>query len=69
MTATTAPRTTRSAGAFTTVRARRRYIVVLVVLGVLALGSAFGLLAWDNPLPVGTPGSGASPSTARPPWS
>ncbi|WP_315637513.1 MULTISPECIES: iron chelate uptake ABC transporter family permease subunit [Microbacterium] len=56
MTATTAPRTPRSAGAFTTVRARRRYIVVLVVLGVLALGSAFGLLAWDNPLPVGTPG-------------
>lgn len=56
MTATEAPRTTRSAGAFTTVRARRRYVVVLVVLGVLALGSAFGLLAWDNPLPVGTPG-------------
>lgn len=56
MTATTAPRTTRSAGAFTTPRARRRYIVVLVMLGVIALGSAFGLLAWDNPLPVGTPG-------------
>ncbi|KYJ98225.1 iron chelate uptake ABC transporter family permease subunit [Microbacterium sp. p3-SID338] len=56
MTATPAPRTTRSAGAFTTPRARRRYIVVLVVLGVIALGSAFGLLAWDNPLPVGTPG-------------
>ena len=56
MTATTAPRTTRSAGAFTTPRARRRYIVVLVVLGVIALGSAFGLLAWDNPLPIGTPG-------------
>ena len=56
MTATGAPRTTRSAGAFTTPRARRRYIVVLVVLGVIALGSAFGLLAWDNPLPVGTPG-------------
>lgn len=56
MTATTAPRTTRSAGAFTTPRARRRYIVVLVVLGVIALGSAFGILAWDNPLPVGTPG-------------
>ncbi|WP_338565433.1 iron chelate uptake ABC transporter family permease subunit [Microbacterium paraoxydans] len=56
MTATTAPRATRSAGAFTTPRARRRYIVVLVVLGVIALGSAFGLLAWDNPLPVGTPG-------------
>ena len=56
MTATTAPRTTRSAGAFTTPRARRRYIVVLVELGGLARGSAFGLLAWDNPLPVGTPG-------------
>lgn len=56
MTATGAPRTTRSAGAFTTPRARRRYIVVLVVLGVIALGSAFGLLAWDNPLPIGTPG-------------
>ncbi len=56
MTAITAPRTKRSAGAFTTPRARRRYIVVLVVLGVIALGSAFGLLAWDNPLPVGTPG-------------
>lgn len=56
MTVTEAPRTTRSAGAFTTARARRRYVVVLVVLGVIALGSAFGLLAWDNPLPVGTPG-------------
>ena len=56
MTATTTPRTTRSAGAFTTVRARRRYIVVLVVRGVIARGAAFGLLAWDNPLPVGTPG-------------
>lgn len=56
MTATEAPRTTRSAGAFTTPRARRRYVLVLVVLGVIAVGSAFGLLAWDNPLPVGTPG-------------
>ncbi|UPL11177.1 iron chelate uptake ABC transporter family permease subunit [Microbacterium sufflavum] len=48
--------TTRSAGSFTTPRARRRYVVVLVVLAVLAAGSAFGLLAWDNPMPVGTPG-------------
>ena len=56
MTVTETPRTTRSAGAFTNPRARRRYIVVLVVLGVIALGSAFGLLAWDNPLPFGTPG-------------
>ncbi|MFJ6548898.1 iron chelate uptake ABC transporter family permease subunit [Microbacterium sp. NPDC091676] len=56
MTVTETPRTTRSAGAFTTPRARRRYIVVLVVLGVIALGSACGLLAWDNPLPFGTPG-------------
>lgn len=56
MTATEATGTTRSAGAFTTPRARRRYVLVLVVLGVIAVGSAFGLLAWDNPLPVGTPG-------------
>lgn len=48
--------TTRSAGSFTTPRARRRYVVVLVVLAVIAAGSAFGLLAWDNPMPVGTPG-------------
>ncbi|MFD7869862.1 iron chelate uptake ABC transporter family permease subunit [Microbacterium sp. NPDC059771] len=47
---------TRSAGSFTTPRARRRYVVVLVVLAVIAAGSAFGLLAWDNPMPVGTPG-------------
>lgn len=55
--AVTQPReTTRSAGSFTTPRARRRYAVVLVVLAVIAAGSAFGLLAWDNPMPVGTPG-------------
>ncbi|MGX1584619.1 iron chelate uptake ABC transporter family permease subunit [Microbacterium sp. NPDC055502] len=48
--------TTRSAGSFTTPRARRRYVVVLVVLAVIAAGSAFGLLAWDNPMPVDTPG-------------
>ncbi|MBN6190768.1 iron chelate uptake ABC transporter family permease subunit [Aneurinibacillus sp. BA2021] len=28
----------------------------MVVLAVIAAGSAFGLLAWDNPMPVGTPG-------------
>ncbi|MCT1476603.1 iron chelate uptake ABC transporter family permease subunit [Microbacterium sp. p3-SID336] len=53
---TTTPAPTRSAGAFTTPRARRRYIIVLAILAVLAAGSAFGLLAWDNPMPVGTPG-------------
>jgi iron complex transport system permease protein len=37
-------------------RARRRYWVVLGSLSVLALALAFGLLAWDNPMPVGSEG-------------
>ena len=35
---------------------RRRYVVVLVILSLLAVGFAFGLLAWDNPMPVGSDG-------------
>nr|WP_068329350.1 iron chelate uptake ABC transporter family permease subunit [Janibacter terrae] len=46
----------RASGPLPTVRARRRYRVVLAVLVVLALGSAFGHLAWDNPMPVGSRG-------------
>lgn len=46
----------RSAGSFTTPRARRRYFFVLGVLVVLAAGSGFGLLAWANPMPVGSAG-------------
>ncbi|WP_347124901.1 iron chelate uptake ABC transporter family permease subunit [Microbacterium sp. SY138] len=46
----------RSAGSFTTPGARRRYAVVLGILLVLAAGSGFGLLAWANPMPVGSTG-------------
>ncbi|MFE2656029.1 iron chelate uptake ABC transporter family permease subunit [Brevibacterium sp. NPDC059310] len=48
-----APRTTpRHSGALTTPRARRRYWTIIAVLGVAAVAIAFGLLAWDNPLPI-----------------
>ncbi|WP_431785338.1 iron chelate uptake ABC transporter family permease subunit [Microbacterium maritypicum] len=46
----------RSAGSFTTPPARRRYFVVLGTLLVLAVVSGFGLLAWANPMPVGSTG-------------
>ncbi|WP_449373798.1 iron chelate uptake ABC transporter family permease subunit [Arthrobacter psychrolactophilus] len=62
----TAPRTTpalasrhhlgRVSGPLPTGRARRRYWIVLSILIVLALGFAGGLLAYDNPMPPGTPG-------------
>ncbi|MEV7609972.1 iron chelate uptake ABC transporter family permease subunit [Microbacterium sp. NPDC089320] len=47
---------TRVSGAFTTPRARRRYVIVLGVLVVLSVLFAFALLAWDNPMPIGSPG-------------
>ena len=47
---------TRSSAPLPTARAGRRYRVVLGSLVVLAGGLAFGLLAWDNPLPVGSEG-------------
>jgi iron complex transport system permease protein len=56
LTETTRSARERSAGSFTTARARRRYLIVLGILVVLALGSGFGLLAWGNPMPAGTPG-------------
>ncbi|WP_246180205.1 iron chelate uptake ABC transporter family permease subunit [Kocuria coralli] len=49
-----APR--RGAGAFPTRRARRRYILILGVLALAAVAFAFGLLAWKNPMPVGSAG-------------
>ena len=55
-TTATAPGRTRHAGALSTVRARRRYRIILAALIVLALGFGFGLLAWDNPMPVGSDG-------------
>ncbi|WP_305093170.1 iron chelate uptake ABC transporter family permease subunit [Prescottella sp. R16] len=49
-------RRSTGAGAFATTRDRRRYWIVVGVLAVLAVTFAFGVLAWDNPLPVGSPG-------------
>ncbi|OUZ09229.1 enterochelin ABC transporter permease [Aeromicrobium sp. PE09-221] len=46
-------RTSRSLG---TSRSRRRYWIILSILLVLAVGFAFGLLAWDNPMPFSTSG-------------
>ncbi|MCT1548909.1 iron chelate uptake ABC transporter family permease subunit [Brevibacterium casei] len=44
--------TGRHSGALTTAAARRRYWTIMGVLAAAALGIAFGLLAWDNPLPI-----------------
>lgn len=46
----------RTSGSFTTTRARRRYVIVLGTLIALSAIFAFGLLAWDNPMPLGSPG-------------
>lgn len=53
---TPATRERAGSGAFATVRDRRRYWAVVSGLAVLAVAFAFGVLAWDNPLPVGSPG-------------
>ena len=45
-----------SSGAFPDDRSRRRYRVMLAVLGALAVFFALGLLAVDNPMPVGSRG-------------
>ncbi|ATG53474.1 enterochelin ABC transporter permease [Brachybacterium ginsengisoli] len=45
-----------SSGAFPDDRSRRRYRVMLAVLGALAVLFALGLLAVDNPMPVGSRG-------------
>lgn len=47
---------TRHAGPLHSSRVRRRYWVVMAVLMVLAGVVGFGLLAWGNPMPVGTDG-------------
>ncbi len=52
-----APRSARSSsGAFRDVTSRRRYWIVLIALTLLAAGFALGLLAIDNPMPVGSRG-------------
>lgn len=53
------PRTSvreRGSGPLPTARARRKYALVLTVLIVLAACFAFGILAVDNPMPVGSRG-------------
>ena len=47
-------RTERASGALPTVRARRRYRIVVTTLLALAIFFAGGLLAWDNPMPFGS---------------
>lgn len=49
-----APR--RHSGPLCTPRARRRYWLILTLLIVLAAVFGFGLLAWNNPMPVGSDG-------------
>ncbi|ALO66068.1 enterochelin ABC transporter permease [Arthrobacter alpinus] len=46
----------RSSGPLPTKGVSRRYWIVLSLLIVLALGFGAGLLAWDNPMPVGSSG-------------
>ena len=46
----------RESGALPTARSRKRYWVVLGVLITMAVGFGFGLLTWDNPMPVGSSG-------------
>lgn len=61
-TATPARKTTktrslvRKSGPLSTKAVGRRYWIVLSLLIVLALGFGAGLLAWDNPMPVGSSG-------------
>ncbi|MEE1650499.1 iron chelate uptake ABC transporter family permease subunit [Brachybacterium sp. J144] len=45
-----------SSGAFADRRAARRYRIVVAALAIVALGAGFGLLALDNPMPVGSRG-------------
>ncbi|WP_435201005.1 iron chelate uptake ABC transporter family permease subunit [Janibacter sp. GS2] len=45
----------RDSGPLPTARSRWRYRITVSVLLVLALGFAVGHVAWDNPMPFGTP--------------
>lgn len=46
----------RESGPLPTPRSRRRYWIVLSALVLLAVGFGFGILAWDNPMPIGSTG-------------
>lgn len=45
----------RSSGAFQTAKAKRRYWLIMAGLVVLALAFTWGLIWYDNPMPVGHP--------------
>lgn len=45
-----------SSGAFPSAAGRRRYFVWLGVMSLLGVAATFGILAWDNPMPLGTEG-------------
>lgn len=47
---------TRHSGALPTARGQRRYAITVTCLAVLAVGFGFGVLAWDNPMPIGSDG-------------
>lgn len=51
----TAPRSSRAAGVFKEARTQRRYWILLAVFALASLLAAFGLLAYGNPFPTGTP--------------
>jgi iron complex transport system permease protein len=46
--------TERRSGAFQTSKAARKYWIIMIAVTVAALGFAFGLLAYGNPMPFGT---------------
>lgn len=48
--------TSRHVGSHPSAKATRRYWFILVGLGCAAILIAFGLVAWDNPMPVGSDG-------------
>lgn len=53
---TAAPSQERHSGSFGSRASRRRYMLILTLLSVLAVGFAAGLLAWNNPMPFGSDG-------------
>lgn len=48
-------KTMHRSGAFQTPQARRKYWIILGIASVLAVGFAFGLLAYKNPIPIDDP--------------
>lgn len=46
----------RHSGTFVTTKARTRYLILVGVLLLAALGTTAGVLTWNNPMPVGSEG-------------